>query len=368
MTKERLPWFPCDPGKLLGALNGMGPDEQLVYVVCLLRIYETGGSIKDDAEILSRRTHLSLKRVQVALDILFSTPNKLYRTTEGNISNSIAEDTLSTMRDRREVAVRTGQVGADAKWKKSRQQQQQRQNRMNEARQQGTHSDLEWGLLVEFCGGKCLGCGNPKYGKDHIKPIHAGGSDGIENIQPLCKTCNSKKGSSVQDHRKKGWENVVFSKKRTLEPHKEVTGYLDLQLEDSEVARATSAPEAVDARTELFRKGLATLTRTSGRTVDSCRSLIGRWLKVSDDDAVCVLRVIEDAERNRVADAVPWIEGALKSRKGSRSESNGANREGGSVIDAADRLIAGNVKFGPRPTLPGLRQNPHGFLSARPSK
>lgn len=72
--------------------------------------------------------------------------------------------------------------------------------------------------------------------------------------------------------------------------------------------------EAIDPRTDLFNRGRQTLERITGKTPDSARALIGRFLKLANDEAVAVLGAIEDAERNKIADPVPWISRALGQR------------------------------------------------------
>lgn len=58
----------------------------------------------------------------------------------------------------------------------------------------GSHTLKEWNDLKEKHGYKCASCGEKKsLTKDHIKPLSKGGTDYIENIQPLCRNCNSKK-------------------------------------------------------------------------------------------------------------------------------------------------------------------------------
>ena len=67
----------------------------------------------------------------------------------------------------------------------------------------GTHSEAEWLSLCENCAYACLRCGRDdlKLTRDHVVPITKGGSDFIENIQPLCASCNSSKGTRVIDYR-----------------------------------------------------------------------------------------------------------------------------------------------------------------------
>ncbi|HMV38581.1 MAG TPA: HNH endonuclease [Plasticicumulans sp.] len=60
----------------------------------------------------------------------------------------------------------------------------------------------EWDALCERYDHRCLCCGEQKpLTPDHVIPLSRGGSNGIENIQPLCRSCNSRKGTKETDYR-----------------------------------------------------------------------------------------------------------------------------------------------------------------------
>lgn len=72
-------------------------------------------------------------------------------------------------------------------------------------RERASGGDLkakDWLFLVKLSGGKCLSCGKEeKLTMDHIIPIKPGGKTTIENIQPLCNSCNARKGVNFIDYR-----------------------------------------------------------------------------------------------------------------------------------------------------------------------
>lgn len=108
-----------------------------------------------------------------------------------------------------------------------------RLSRLKAARERGSHSWREWEALIDLCGGRCVRCRAQfirvkqsgeyqrperdldamhweRLTKDHIQPISAGGSDGIENIQPLCLACNtSKHAGYTRDWRPPEWQDAL---------------------------------------------------------------------------------------------------------------------------------------------------------------
>lgn len=87
---------------------------------------------------------------------------------------------------------------------------------MAAARSKGTHTAQEWIAMVEFCGGKCLRCGEIlRLVKNHIRPVYQGGSDGIENLQPLCAHCNCSKGPENKDYRPANWLDCLANASQT---------------------------------------------------------------------------------------------------------------------------------------------------------
>ncbi len=76
-----------------------------------------------------------------------------------------------------------------------------RQRRIKKLGNGGSHNLNEWENLKAQYNWTCPCCHKSEPEKklieDHIIPLSKGGSDNIENIQPLCRSCNAKKYNKI---------------------------------------------------------------------------------------------------------------------------------------------------------------------------
>jgi 5-methylcytosine-specific restriction endonuclease McrA len=71
------------------------------------------------------------------------------------------------------------------------------------ARNAGSFTQAEWDNVVDLYGKQCLRCGaTERLTIDHVIPLSKGGANIADNLQPLCHSCNSSKGSKIIDFRK----------------------------------------------------------------------------------------------------------------------------------------------------------------------
>jgi len=178
------------------------PDDELV----LTRLCGLGRDVKT-----FRRHRKDAMRGFVKCD-----DGRLYHEVVAEVARGSWAEKLA-YRDRRDRRKQAGSEGAKSKWQADDAEaaaeptaHQTRSARLAAAREKGRHTPEQWAALVTFCGDACVKCkGDDRIVKDHITPIYQGGSDGIDNLQPLCGPCNSSKGPDRTDYRPNGWQMAV---------------------------------------------------------------------------------------------------------------------------------------------------------------
>lgn len=107
---------------------------------------------------------------------------------------------------RYKAAHRSEHAESASKWNREHPERFKTHLYNNYARRNGVepgHTYEQWQAKLAMAGGRCVMCGSEKnITRDHIIPLAAGGSDSIDNIQPLCRSCNTRKANQRRESRK----------------------------------------------------------------------------------------------------------------------------------------------------------------------
>lgn len=113
-------------------------------------------------------------------------------------------------------------------------------------------------------------------------------------------------------------------------------------------ASGAAAPVYTDSKHELWGEGIPILESLG---VKGARSIVGRWMRDTKDDAQRVLGAIQRARDARVTDPIPWITRAL-SIEGNRAAGAPRAKASRSVQDVARELLAEFRGEAPEPPPP----------------
>lgn len=205
-------WYPRYTGDYSRDTAHLSLVEHGAYNMLLDHYYATGNPLPESIESLMR---VCRAFDQHEKDAVRTIADKYFPVHEDGLRhNKKADLVISQQSDKSAKRSCSGTKGAESKWGEQR-NKQKRSERLANARLLGTHTSDEWALIVEWHDSKCCKCGAECDGgpvKDHIKPIYQGGSDAIENIQPLCRSCNAAKGpeahGSLRDAIDAIWKEV----------------------------------------------------------------------------------------------------------------------------------------------------------------
>lgn len=95
-------------------------------------------------------------------------------------------------------------LATNREWAKANPEKRALSDRVKRQRKRaaGTLSAADWRAVLERYGSACLACGSDDPPTiDHVIPLSKGGTNTVDNVQPLCNPCNMRKGRKTVDYR-----------------------------------------------------------------------------------------------------------------------------------------------------------------------
>lgn len=207
MSKPKAPAFQFYASDFLGSrrVRTMTLEDRGAYITLLADAWDEDGLPSDLSEVAEL---LGLKAKSSQFKRIWKRVGLAFNLVDGRLRNPRQERERAKQRGWREKSA----AGGAAKWGTDRDttNRANRSERLSQARKIGRHTAEEWDEMRALFRGACVRCGasDSSLVRDHVVPIYKGGSDGIDNIQPLCTKCNCRKGPETTDWRVGAWERL----------------------------------------------------------------------------------------------------------------------------------------------------------------
>jgi uncharacterized protein YdaU (DUF1376 family) len=230
--------MPLDVAAYIADTFALSTQEHGAYMLLLMASWQQGGPLPDDDALLARLVRASgreWKKLRASLAPFF-------HVVDGEWRQKRLLTELERVKARQAIAEGSVSNATLAKWgdmATGDRGRLYRSMRLKAAREKGTHTAEQWEVMRAFHCGKCVRCGSESLEivRDHIVPLYQGGSDGIDNFQPLCRSCNAAKGPEAVDYRWPGWDDACLdactagNEQATSRPPQKEVGPLSLSLE-----------------------------------------------------------------------------------------------------------------------------------------
>lgn len=105
-------WFRFGPSKFMAGIRGLNANEVKVYICLLCRMYERGGPLRNDDEILATYCEMRPSSFAKARDRLIRL-EKLFLTDDGRIFNATAAREIAWRASKSENSKRAGKISAE---------------------------------------------------------------------------------------------------------------------------------------------------------------------------------------------------------------------------------------------------------------
>lgn len=202
------PWMPLYVADYLADTMHLSTVEHGAYMLLIMHYWQNGSLPKEPVKLarIARMTGKEWAEISDTIAELFQED-----WTHKRIDSELAEAQAKYEKRSNAAAAAAGKRWGNPADRKPRSE------RLAEARQKGTHTELEWQVLQDLFDA-CVKCEIKRgalhgeaFCKDHITPIYQGGDDSIDNLQPMCRACNSRKAQEIVDYRDQrlpGWRKM----------------------------------------------------------------------------------------------------------------------------------------------------------------